>query len=58
MEEKEDEFFFKLDQEIYKLQHKLKTKIASIEPERQSVLKRIEEIVKETYSTCKSDLFI
>lgn len=40
--EKEDRFYFKLDQEIYKLQNKLKMKVASIEAERQSALRKVE----------------
>lgn len=41
-----------MDQEIYKLQNKIKFKLQSIEPERQSALRRIEASIKDTYSEC------
>ena len=46
---KEEQFFFKLDQEIYKIQGKLKLKLAAIESERQMVLRKIEQQVKNTF---------
>jgi hypothetical protein len=50
MQMREEQFYFKFDQEIYKLQEKLKFKLSSIEAERASVLRRIEAQVKQTYS--------
>lgn len=50
MQDKEEQFYYKLDQEIFKLQSKLKERLSNIEPERQSVLRMIEQLVKETYS--------
>jgi DNA polymerase sigma len=49
-----EKFFAKMDQEIYKLQSKIKLKLLSIESERQSALRRIESSIKETYSECPS----
>jgi DNA polymerase sigma len=48
-----EKFFAKMDQEIYKLQSKIKLKLLSIESERQSALRRIESSIKETYSECQ-----
>lgn len=48
--EREDRFYSKLDQEIYKLQNKLKMRVASIEAERQTALRRVEQAVRDTYS--------
>ncbi|TNV74895.1 hypothetical protein FGO68_gene8183 [Halteria grandinella] len=50
--QKTDQFYTKLDQEIYKLQNKIKFKLQGIEPERQSALRRIESSIKDTYSEC------
>lgn len=49
MQAKEEQFFFKLDQEIYKIQGKLKLKLAAIESERQIVLRIIEQQAKTTF---------
>jgi hypothetical protein len=50
MQMREEKFYFKFNQEIYKLQEKLKLKLSSIEGERTNVLRRIEALVKQTYS--------
>jgi len=49
MEEREEQFYFKLDQEIYKVQGILKLKLAAIDSERLSALRKIETIVRGTY---------
>jgi len=50
MQQREEQFYFKLDQEIYKLQEKLKLKLSNIEAERACVIRKIEQQVRETYS--------
>ena len=47
---REEQFYFKFNQEIYKLQETLKYKLGCIEGERASVIRRIEAQVRETFS--------
>lgn len=50
MQRREEQFYFKVNQEMYKLQETIKYKLACIEGERASVIRRIEAQVRETYS--------
>ncbi len=50
MQMREEQFYFKVNQEMYKLQETLKFKLACIEGERASVIRRIEEQVRKTYT--------